>query len=450
MLKKQFFVLTVAILALSMILAACGTPTTAAPAVQPTAPAAPAAATAAPATGDVVTITMWHGFNAHEVDFLKGIIDKYWTPTHPNIKVITEGNKSNQDILTAMSGGDSPDLVMSGSSEAITLWASQGAIMDLTPAIEPVKAQLESEMVPAGLQWVQLNGKYYGLPFVNYNEGLFYNKDLFTAAGLDPNKPPETLDQLKEYAQKLTKVDANGNITQLGWLPINSTDRAINFILNSGGKFYDPATLAPTFNDPANVAAFQWDLDFQKIYGLDKVTAFTTGFNSGDNPFQLGKVAMYIDGCWNPEFFKLNAPNLHYGVAAIPYSDAKFAKAGSLGTNPLAVPVASKHQKEAIEFAIWLAMSKDVAREFSAEISNIPQIKSELTTFTTDPDTKFFADMSSSANTVAWAPVPYSQEYLNDMTSAIGDMYNKGVAPKDALDAAQKIIETAAASYIKK
>jgi multiple sugar transport system substrate-binding protein len=449
MLKKQFLVLTVAVLALSMILAACGAPaTTAAPAVQPTAPAA-AAATSAPAAG-VVTITMWHGFNAHEVDFLAGIIKKYWDPTHPNIKVITEGNKSNQDILTAMSGGDSPDLVMSGSSEAITLWASQGAIMDLTPAIEPVKAQLESEMVPAGLQWVMFNGKYYGLPFVNYNWGLFYNKDLFTAAGLDPNSPPKTLDQLKEYAQKLTKVDGSGNITQLGWLPLNDTSRATNFILSNGGHFYDPATLAPTFNDPANIAAFQWDLDFQKIYGLDKVTAFTTGFNSGDNPFQLGKVAMYIDGCWNPEFFKLNAPNLHYGVAAIPSSDPKYANGGNLGTNPLAVPVASKHQKEAIEFAIWLAMSKDVAREFSAEISNIPQIKSELTTFTTDPDTKFFADMSTSPNQIAWAPVPYSQKYLDEMTSAIGDMYNKGVAPKDALDAAQQIVVTAAADYIKK
>jgi multiple sugar transport system substrate-binding protein len=190
MFKKQFFVLTVAILAFSMVLSACGAPATAAPAAQPTeAPAA--AATAAPASAEVVTITMWHGFNAHEVDFLKAIVDKYWTPTHPNIKVVTEGNKDNNMILTAMSGGDSPDLVMSGSSEAITLWASQGAILDLTPAIEPVKAQLESEQVAAGLQWVMFNGKYYGLPFVNYNWGLYYNKDLFTAAGLDPNTPPQ-------------------------------------------------------------------------------------------------------------------------------------------------------------------------------------------------------------------------------------------------------------------
>jgi multiple sugar transport system substrate-binding protein len=449
MFKKPLFVVIVAVLACTMILSACGAPATAAPAaVQPTAPAA--AATAAPAASNVVTITMWHGFNAHEVTFLAGIIKKYWDPTHPNIHVITVGEKHNDAMLTAMSGGDSPDLVMSESSEAITLWASQGAIMDLTPAIEPVKAQLESIMVPAGLQWVMLNGKYYGLPFVNYNEGLFYNKDLFKAAGLDPDKPPKSLAELKEYAQKLTKVDANGNITQLGWKPINDVWSAIYFLMPSGGRFYDPLTLAPTLNDPANIAAFQWDLDLQKIYGLDKVAAFTTGFAGGDDPFQLGKVAMYINGCWMPAFFKTSAPNLHYGVAAVPYSDPKFANAGSLGTNPLAVPTASKHPKEAMEFAIWLAMNADVSREFSAEIDNIPQIKSELTTFTTDPDTKFFADLTTSPNSAAWAPVPYSQKYLDEMTSAIGEMYNKGTAPKDALDAAQKIVEDAAKDYIKK
>jgi multiple sugar transport system substrate-binding protein len=438
--NKRLFTLASVILVLSMVLTACGASAT----------KAPAAATQAPAAGGpVVTITFWHGFNAHEVDFLNGIIAKYWTPTHPNIKVVTTGNKSNDDMLTAMSGGDSPDVIMGGSSEVATLWASQGAIIDLTSAIQPIKAQLESEDVPAGLEWGMYQGKYYALPFVNYNWGLYYNKDLFTAAGLDPNKPPTTVDELKADAIKLTKVDASGNITQLGWMPLNDEWRALNFIMNQGGKFYDPTTGAPTFNDPNIVSAFQWDLDLQNTFGLSKVTAFTTGFNQGDNPFQLGKVAMYIDGCWNPEFFKLNAPNLHYGVAAIPYSDPKYANANDLGTNPIMIPVASKHQKEAMEFAIFFATNKDIAREFSAEISNLPQITSELTTFTQDPNTQFFAQLSTSANAAAWAPVPYSQKYLDEMTSAIGQMYNSGVAPKDALDAAQQILLQDAKGYTK-
>jgi multiple sugar transport system substrate-binding protein len=450
MFRKRMFSLMAVIVITSLVLAACGAPAATPAPADTQAPAAPATQAPAASSGEAVTITFWHGFNAHEVDFLNQIIEKYWTPTHPNIKVVTAGNKSNDDILTAMSGGDAPDVVMAGSPEVLSLWASQGAIVDLTDSIAPMKSDLEAQQVPAGLQWVMYQGKYYGLPFVNFNWGLFYNKDLFKDAGLDPEKPPKTLDELADYAKKLTKVDSSGSITQLGWMPLNDPWRALNFVLNSGGKFYDASTGAPTFNDPNTVKAFQWDIDLQKTYGMDKVTAFTTGFTQGDNPFQLGKVAMYIDGCWNPEFFKLNAPNLHYGVAAIPYSDAKYANANNLGTNPIVVPTASKHQKEAIEFAIFFAMNKDIAREFSAEISNIPQIKSELSTFTTNADTKFFADLSASPNAVAWAPVPYSQKYLDEMTSAIGDMYNKGVAPKDALDAAQKIVEQAAQEYLKK
>ena len=73
----------------------------------------------------------------------------------------------------------------------------------------------------------------------------------------------------------------------------------------------------------------------------------------------------------------------------------------------------------------------------------------ELSTFTTNPDTRFFADLSTSPNSFAWAPVPYSQKYLDEMTSAIGEMYNKGVAPQDALNASQKIVEAAAQEFNK-
>ena len=439
MIKKQIVTVLVMVLIASLLLTACGTP----------------AATTAPAEssstgGEVVTISMWNGFNAHEVGTLNDMIAKYWDPTHPNIKVQAVGEKDNDMILTAMSGGDPPDVVIAPSSEVATLWASQGAIMDLTPAVEPVRAQLESELVPVGLEWSMYDGKYYALPFVNYNWGLFYNKDLFKEAGLDPEKPPKDLNELKDYAQKLTKVDASGNITQLGWMPVNDVWRALNFLMAYGGKFYDSTTLAPTLNDPANVAAFQWDLDFAKTYGLDKIAAFTSGFTQGDNPFQLGKVAMYIDGCWNPAFFKLNAPDLNFGVAAVPYSDPQFANANTVGTNPIVVPVGSKHPQEAMEFAVFFAMSKEISRDFSSLISNIPQIKSELATFTQDPTTRFFADLSSSPNAKAWAPVPYSQKYLDEITTAIGDMYNNGKSAQEALDAAQKIVDEDAATYINK
>ncbi len=77
MFKKQIFIVTIAIVVFSMVLSACGAPATTAAPAQPA-----AAATSAPASSQPVTITMWHGFNAHEVDFLAGIIKKYSGP-HP-------------------------------------------------------------------------------------------------------------------------------------------------------------------------------------------------------------------------------------------------------------------------------------------------------------------------------------------------------------------------------
>lgn len=465
MLKHKVLQIMTAMLIAVLVLIACG------PAATTEAPAAPAGAaseveeptseemapaegeptseTTEPASEEVITITMWNGFNAHEVELLSEMIDKYWAPSHPNIKVVSEGEKDPQTMLTAMSGGDPPDVLIPWGPTFVTLWASQGAIMDLTPAVEPVRTQLEAELVPAGLQWVIYDGKYYGLPFVNFNSGFFYNKDLFAAAGLDPEKPPKTLDELAEYAAKLTKVDESGNIIQLGWMPLNAGGW-IEFVLNSGGRFYDPETGAPTANDPRNVAAFQWDLDYQSQYGLDKVVAFTTGFSgAGDDPFQLGKVAMAIEGCWMPAFYSRNAPDLNYGVAPIPYSDPQYANANDVGTNPIVVPVGAKHPKEAMEFAVFLSMNKDISREYAAVISNIPQVKSEVGTFTDDPATKFFAELSTSPNAVAWAPVPYSQEYSDELTAAVGRMYNEGVSAQEALDATQEIVEEAAAEYLK-
>lgn len=443
MLKKQLLSFSMVILIFSLVLTSCGSPA-AAPVEVTSAPSADQP-TVAPdaASSDVVTLTFWNGFNGNEVDALNLMIEKYWAPTHPNIKVVAEGNKPIDAILTAMSGGEPPDVVIAPAAEMASLWAKQGAIMDLSSLVDPIKTDLESELVPAGLGWVQYDGKYYGIPFVNYNWGLYYNKDLFKEAGLDPEKPPKTFAEVQEYAKKLTKVDANGNITQLGWMPLTEPFAAISTLMAGGGKFVD-ASGNPTFNDPNIVKTFQWDVDIANEYGLDKVMAFTSGFTAGNNPFQLGKVAMYVDGVWQINFLQQNSPDLNYGVAAIPSSDPQYAESNNVGTNPIVIPTGSKHPKEAMEFAIFMGRSKEISSEFSAMISNLPQIKSELGTFTTDPNTIFFANLSNSANAKPWASVPYSQEYETELVSTIGQIYNNGVAPQEALDNSQKVVEEAA------
>ena len=62
----------------------------------------------------------------------------------------------------------------------------------------------------------QTGGKTWGIPFQRSTIVLYYNKEVFKEAGLDPNRPPATWKEMVEYAQKLTKRDASGNVTQWG------------------------------------------------------------------------------------------------------------------------------------------------------------------------------------------------------------------------------------------
>ena len=62
----------------------------------------------------------------------------------------------------------------------------------------------------------QTGGKTWGIPFQRSTMVLYWNKELFKEAGLDPNKPPATWAEMLAFAQKLTKRDASGNVTQWG------------------------------------------------------------------------------------------------------------------------------------------------------------------------------------------------------------------------------------------
>lgn len=390
-----------------------------------------------------VTINLWEGFSASETTALEAMIAKYWTPAHPNIKVNVTGSQTDQSILTAMSGGDGPDVVMAPDSEAAALWFHDGAIKDISDLAASISSQLKTEFVAQAIKWCEQGGKTFALPFENYDWGIFYNKKMFAQAGLNPNQPPATISELESDAKKLTKVDASGNITQLGWLPVHDQWSAIALSLAFGAKFIDGQG-NPTLDTPAMQQALTWDLGLAKSFNLSKVEAFTSGFTKGGNPFALGKVAIYIDGMW--EATMLKGSGIDFGVGAVPASSAAYANSTDLGTNPIVIPTSSAHPAEAAEFAKFMALSNGVAANFAGTISNLPQLKSALSTFTSDPQTKFFASLSNSSHAVAWAPVPYAEQYSQELNTAVGDIYNGGAAVGPALSQAQAAVVQAASS----
>ncbi len=388
---------------------------------------------------EVTEIEFWHGFAAHEITALQQMLDTRFAPAHPEIKVNATGGATAEKTLAAIAGGNPPDLVLLPSPHAIGTWAHNEVIQALDAQITSSGVDL-GVFIPAGIEQCKLNDSYYALPFVNFNNALYWNKDLFAAAGLDPEVPPKTVDELLDFAEKLTVKDGD-RITQIGVLPtLYLQEMAWRF----GGDWYDATTGKVTANNEANLGALQFELDVaNRVGGVDAVQRFQgslpTGGGAADNPFYQGKIAIMVDGCWQVEFIRQYASDLNYGVAAVPAPPdvPDGATVNDLMTNPIAIPSGAKHVPEAWELLKFLASDVETSREFAKTIANIPQLTEASTAFTDDPRLKVFVDLSQSAGARHFPVLPTTEEYVNAIATLEGAVLTGETEPKDGLDQLQ-------------
>ena len=139
---------------------------------------------------------------------------------NPGIKLKPIYSGSYQEsitkALTAVKGGDPPVTSILLSTDMFTL-IDEDAILPFDDLIRTPddQAWLKS-FYPGFMENSQTGGKTWGIPFQRSTIVLYYNKEAFKEAGLDPNRPPANWKEQVEYAQKLTKRDASGKVTQWG------------------------------------------------------------------------------------------------------------------------------------------------------------------------------------------------------------------------------------------
>ena len=167
---------------------------------------------------------------------------------------------------------------------AIAGFAHDKVILPLDDILTKIGAD-KSNIIPASLKWVTYQGKLYGLPFGQDTWGLYYNTDMFTAAGLDPTKPPTTPDELWDYAAKLTKINADGSLAVAGFIP-DDPDRNLESTSNLFNcQFYDEANKKITVNSPECVAWFNWYKKWYDTYNkknaMTNLISTRTGGDAG-------------------------------------------------------------------------------------------------------------------------------------------------------------------------
>jgi multiple sugar transport system substrate-binding protein len=293
---------------LSILLAACGqaVATTVAPAtVAPVTavPATVAPATAAPATeapaAEPVKLTLSFWGSDLDSQVYQQRVDLF-TAKNPNVSVelIYIPSDYSQKVQTMIAGGTAPDILQL--AEDIHSYSSKGQIISLNDYIAKDKIDLKARYGETGGLTTAYSaaGNLYAMPDRGGALILYYNKDMFDAAGLSYPTKDWTWTEFQNAAEKLTKRDGD-KVTQYGFAAGGWWPWWMSFIYMNGGAVLD-ANGKPVVNSPEAVEAIQFynDLVYKYKVAPSPEDYANLGTNSPDPLFAQGKVAMSMTGFW--------------------------------------------------------------------------------------------------------------------------------------------------------
>ena len=412
--------------------------TTPVPVVTPV-PATPEPATAPPTAAPVSNLILrycWGGEG--EVSAMESIIQDF-NASQSAIQVRgISGAIKTEEIAAAVAGGSPPDMVIFCNNGPVPGFAHDGVILPLDDLLTQIGADT-SNIIPASLKWVTYQGKLYGLPFLQDTWGFAWNTDEFTAAGLDPTKPPKTLQELWDDAKKLTLYNADGSIKQAGFIPDYPGKNLTEFSQLFGCNYYDEANKKVTVNSPACAAWFDW---YKKYYTeYDKKGALTNLIASkgseDEDLFYTGKVAMGLFGEWLPgsAYAPNFAPTLKYETAPFPSDVAGEYGAGFVNGNAFFIPKGSKDPAAAAAFGMYL-MTDAPSRKMAIQNASVPQLKSLTTdpTLTAVPHFATFLDIANFPKTWTNPMISQWSEFHDGMDTALDSVLTGGVPAQKALD----------------
>jgi multiple sugar transport system substrate-binding protein len=395
----------------------------------------------------------WHGWtSAQMVAPPDGTIPKiiaWFRQRYPNVTVnaltVPWGDMPAK-LTAAAAGGTPPGVVMCANGGGVVY---QFAHSNLIQPLEKVAAaadlrRLKEWITPAIWDLGVYNGKLYGIAQWTQSYGVYYNKGHFREVGLDPNRGPQTLDELATYAERLTKRDpgAPGGYARLGFFG----DWFRPWVPSFGGQYVDAAGRKITANSPQMLRMLEWFSDWFRRYDVGRINAFRASFTGiPGGGFPHGKFSMVYDGPWLTRTTKLNNPGTEYGVVYMPSApDQSGLGCFTYGDIPV-VPTGLKQPDGPWQYVQFLTGIVDPTvvpemhlyqpqtptSEKSFRAGDFKQLSQEY------PDYDLFARALFEAKRFVYPPkIPSAAEYGRILDKYVADARDLAITPREALDRA--------------
>lgn len=282
-------------------------------------------------------------------------------------------------------------------------------------------------------------GKHYGIPHYAGFMGLMYNKEMFKAAGLDPNKPPRTWDELYDCCKALNNPPKqyawghSGNLGNFGW-----AQAYMNLLINNGGTLYDKKTNRAAFTSGEGLDTLEAQYRLQVDYGVPG--RIGAGWDQIRKDFAAGLVAMFPAGVWDFSFVPSINPEYAFENGKW---DFTWLPEGSHSTEPkldavhgsmLPISAHAKNRKAVWEWTKY-NLRPQVNYKHALATGWVPSIKEALSNpeFSKQP----YAEILTVKTWVNEWFFPASTELGRKLEVYLEDCLNKKISTKDALAKAE-------------
>jgi multiple sugar transport system substrate-binding protein len=401
-----------------------------------------------------VRLRYWEKWTGAEGSAMETVVEAFNRSQDKIVVEYLSVSQVDRKTLLATAGGDPPDVA--------GLWLGNVYAFADADALVPLDDLIRNDGIDP-TQWLdryqpvyadamQYRGRVWALPSTPSTWALHWNKSLFRAAGLDPERPPRTIAELDEFAEKLTRRGPDGGFEQMGFLPQEPGWAAWAFPQWFGGELFDGSQVT-IGTRPENGRAYEWVESYTRKYGLHLVRTFTGGFgefSSAQSPFFSGKIAMVLQGVWLNNFIRQYAPGLDYGVTTWPVASPGLDRFTIAEADVLVVPRGSRHPREAWQFIKYLNSANPNARTRDElrgmELVCFLQEKNsplrEWSPFFTEnhphPFIRVFRELGESPQAIHVPKMGIWQEYGRELSAVFDEVRLLLTSPRDAVAFCQK------------
>jgi len=420
--------------------------------------------------GDVV-VEYWEKWVGPEADGIQQIVsdfnDTVGRQKHIYVQCMSMSNIT-QKTLTAIAGGMPPDVA--------GLWHDVVLQFAALDAVEPLEKMAADHGITADsykpVYWnaCHYNGHLYALVSTPGAVALFYNTRLFhenadklRRAGLDPDRPPRTLEELDRYAAALNTfvVDSHGrrHLDQAGYLPMEPGWYITNTPIWFGTDVWEGNAGRFVFTDPRVVRACQWIQGYSLRLGAEAVNEFTSqsdikgGFATPQNAFIAGKVVMEQQGPWMANYIHHLRPQMDHDWAAAPFPSAVAQQDVTFCPfDALMIPKGAKHKREAFEFIAYVNRQDVMEKLCKLHCKNSPlaRVSDDFLHHHPNPYIGVFEELARSPNAHGPIQCPIAQEAGSQFQAAIQGLVSAGRAmqPAEAMALLEQDMQAKWESYL--